>query len=308
MNIISSSASGTSTAVSGSNLAQSKEGQLQVNEIEFVAAKARSIDSPTESPVLRDAGAAVLTGATALAVLRFWEEVGNRALLDQKLCRKLVHITVGLVYFLMWPLFSADDVYAPFLASIVIAFNIIKVTLIGLGIVKDDGVINSMTRNGDPRELLKGPLYYACAMTLATVIFWRTSPISIAVICNLCAGDVRPYKASFNPDKSYAGSIAMFLAGFLASILYMCYFHLFGFVEESWTMVIAFGVTSLSAAIVESLPISTRLDDNLTVPLASVLIGVLVFYYIGARNLCCMSADSSDISALVQNQMFLGRF
>lgn len=40
MNIISSSASGTSTAVSGSNLAQSKEGQLQVNEIEFVAAKA----------------------------------------------------------------------------------------------------------------------------------------------------------------------------------------------------------------------------------------------------------------------------
>lgn len=39
------------------------------------------------------------------------------------------------------------------------------------------------------RELLKGPLYYACAITLATVIFWRTSPISIAVICNLCAGD-----------------------------------------------------------------------------------------------------------------------
>ncbi|BAF28951.1 Os12g0105500, partial [Oryza sativa Japonica Group] len=277
----------------------------------------RSIDSPMESQVLRDAGAAVLTGATALAVLRFWEEVGNRALLDQKLCRKLVHITVGLVYFLMWPLFSADDVYAPFLASIVIAFNIIKVTLIGLGIVKDDGVINSMTRNGDPRELLKGPLYYACAMTLATVIFWRTSPISIAVICNLCAGDgvadiagrqLGRIKLPYNPDKSYAGSIAMFLAGFLASILYMCYFHLFGFVEESWTMVIAFGVTSLSAAIVESLPISTRLDDNLTVPLASVLIGVLVFYYIGARNLCCMSADSSDISALVQNQMFLGRF
>lgn len=235
----------------------------------------------------------------------------------QKLCRKLVHITVGLVYFLMWPLFSADDVYAPFLASLVIAFNIIKVTLIGLGIVKDDGVINSMTRNGDRRELLKGPLYYACAITLATVIFWRTSPISIAVICNLCAGDgvadiagrrFGHVKLPYNPDKSYAGSIAMFLAGFLASILYMCYFHLFGFVEESWSMVIAFGVTSLAAAIVESLPISTRLDDNLTVPLASVLVGVLVFYYTGARNLCCMSADSSDISALVQNQMVLDRF
>jgi dolichol kinase len=41
----------------------------------------------------------------------------------------------------------------------------------------------------DSRELLKGPLYYACAITLATIVFWRTSPISIAVICNLCAGD-----------------------------------------------------------------------------------------------------------------------
>jgi hypothetical protein len=37
----------------------------------------------TDSPLLRDAGAAVLTGAAAAVVLRFWEEVANRALLDQ---------------------------------------------------------------------------------------------------------------------------------------------------------------------------------------------------------------------------------
>jgi hypothetical protein len=37
----------------------------------------------TESPLLRDAGAAVLTGSAAMTVLRFWEQVGNRALLDQ---------------------------------------------------------------------------------------------------------------------------------------------------------------------------------------------------------------------------------
>jgi farnesol kinase len=36
-----------------------------------------------ESPLLRDAGAALLTAGAAMAVLRFWEEVGNRALLDQ---------------------------------------------------------------------------------------------------------------------------------------------------------------------------------------------------------------------------------
>ncbi|KAL6640591.1 hypothetical protein ACP70R_021714 [Stipagrostis hirtigluma subsp. patula] len=263
----------------------------------------------TDSPLLRDAGAALLTALAAAAVLRFWEVVANRALLDQKLCRKLVHITVGLVYFLMWPLFSSDSVSAPLLAPLIIELNIIKVTVIGLGLVKDEGVVNSMTRNGDHRELLKGPLYYACAVTLTTIIFWRTSPISIAVICNLCAGDgvadiagrrFGHAKLPHNPEKSYAGTVANFVAGFIASVLFMCYFHHFGFVEESWTMAMAFCVTSFVAAIVESLPISTRLDDNLTVPLASVLVGGLAFYFIGVRNLCCMSSDRSNISAIVE--------
>jgi len=139
-----------------------------------------------------------------------------------------VHITVGLVYLLVWPLFSSDDVHAPFLAPLIIVINIIKVTVIGLGVVKDEGVVNSMTRHGDYRELLKGPLYYACAITLTTIVFWRTSPISIAVICNLCAGDgvadiagrrFGQVKLPHNPGKSYAGSIAMFTSGFIASVL-----------------------------------------------------------------------------------------
>ena len=54
----------------------------------------------------------------------------------------------------------------------------------------------------------------------------------------------------------------------------MWYLNIFGFVDKSWAMV---GVISLAAAVVESLPISARLDDNLTVPLASVLVSALVF-------------------------------
>jgi len=69
----------------------------------------------------------------------------------------------------------------------------------------------------------------------------------------------------------------MFTSGFIASVMYMWYLNIFGFVDKSWAMVGAFGVISLAAAVVESLPISTRLDDNLTVPLASVLVSALVF-------------------------------
>jgi farnesol kinase len=50
--------------------------------------------------------------------------------------------------------FSSDDVFAPFLAPLIIIINIIKVTVIGLGLVKDEGVVNSMTRHGDHRYIL----------------------------------------------------------------------------------------------------------------------------------------------------------
>nr|CAB3490678.1 unnamed protein product [Digitaria exilis] len=81
----------------------------------------------TDSPLVRDAGAALLTGVAAAVVLRFWEEVGARC----------------------WT--SSDDVYAPFLAPLIVVINIIKVIVIGLGLVKDEGVVNSMTRHGDRR-------------------------------------------------------------------------------------------------------------------------------------------------------------
>lgn len=39
------------------------------------------------------------------------------------------------------------------------------------------------------RELIKGPMYYVIAISLCCTVYWRTSPIAIAAICNLCAGD-----------------------------------------------------------------------------------------------------------------------
>jgi len=41
--------------------------------------------------------------------------------------------------------------YAPFLAPLILIVNIVKVTVIGLSVVKDEGVVNSMTRHGDHR-------------------------------------------------------------------------------------------------------------------------------------------------------------
>uniref|UniRef100_A0A0E0JQK8 Uncharacterized protein n=1 Tax=Oryza punctata TaxID=4537 RepID=A0A0E0JQK8_ORYPU len=256
---------------------------------------------PEAGGLAHDLGSAAVTAGVALALLRFFEELAKRGVFEQKLNRKLVHITIGMVFLLFWPLFSSGS-YAPFLAAVAPGINIIRMLLLGLGVMKNEAMIClffvsvaylsllllllQTSFSHEHRELLKGPLYYATTITFATSIFWRTSPIAIALICNLCAGDgiadivgrrLGQEKLPYNPNKSYAGSIAMALAGFLASIGYMHYFQSFGFIEESWSLAFGFLVVSVTAALVESHPISTHLDDNLTVPLTSFLIGSLVF-------------------------------
>ncbi|KAI3514999.1 hypothetical protein L1887_13747 [Cichorium endivia] len=239
----------------------------------------------TESPLAGDLCALAFSICVALSLLRCFEETARRGVFDQKLNRKLVHISFGLVFMLCWPLFSSG-IQGAIMAAVVPGVNIVKVLLIGHGIVKDEATVKSMSRFGDYRELIRGPLYYVCTITLCCIVYWRTSPIGIATMCNLCAGDgiadiigrrFGDEKIPYNTDKSYAGSVAMATTGFITSIGYMYYFSMFGFVEKSFEMMMGFLVVSLTGALVESLPISTTLDDNLTVPVANVLLGTLIF-------------------------------
>ncbi|GAB2215130.1 hypothetical protein Drorol1_Dr00019507 [Drosera rotundifolia] len=235
-------------------------------------------------PVVSDLCAAGLSGGIAVGLLQVWKETAKRGIFDQKLNRKLVHVSIGLVFMLCWPLFSSGYRGAV-LAGLIPGVNIIHMLLLGLGLLKDEATVKSMSRYGNYRELLKGPLYYASTITIACMVFWRTSPIGMAAISNLCAGDgfadiigrrFGHQKLPFNRSKSIVGSIAMATAGFLASVGYMFYFSWFGYVQASWDMVFGFLIVSLAATVVESLPISTDLDDNLTVPLTSLLVGILV--------------------------------
>ncbi|CDY65782.1 BnaA03g56260D [Brassica napus] len=164
----------------------------------------------------------------------------------------------------------------------VIFKSVLKSCVIGLMIHKfynKSSVIQS--------ELLKGPLYYALSITSACIFYWKTSPIAIAVVCNLCAGDgmadivgrrLGTKKLPYNRNKTIAGSIGMAISGFLASVAYMFYFASFGYIESSgWGMILRFFIISVASALVESLPISTDIDDNLTVSLTSALVGTLLF-------------------------------
>ncbi|CAH8379685.1 unnamed protein product [Eruca vesicaria subsp. sativa] len=180
----------------------------------------------TKVSLLHDLGAtgAVLGGAYAL-VLTF-ESLTKRNVVSQRLSRKLVHILSGLLFVLSWPIFSASK-EARYFAALVPLVNFVRLVVNGLSISPNSTLIKSVTREGRPEELLKGPLFYVLALLVSAVFFWRDSPIGMISLAMMCGGDgiadimgrkFGSQKIPYNPRKSMAGSISMFIFGFFISI------------------------------------------------------------------------------------------
>eukprot|EP00210_Caulerpa_lentillifera_P004778 g4562.t1 len=163
----------------------------------------------------------------------------------------------------------------------------------GTGLVKDKDFIQSMTRKGSSEELLLGPTFYAMTLVGITVVFWRSSWISFLTVGILAGGDgmaeiigrrLGKTKLPYNRDKSVEGSFALIVFGFLLSIGLMWFFQWFGFLSLEWngqrmpylwTLVVA-----VCCAVVESLPLNSKVDDNVSVPITSTLLGLAIELFI----------------------------
>eukprot|EP00271_Cylindrocystis_brebissonii_P022286 TRINITY_DN8522_c0_g1_i2.p1 TRINITY_DN8522_c0_g1~~TRINITY_DN8522_c0_g1_i2.p1 ORF type:complete len:351 (+),score=33.45 TRINITY_DN8522_c0_g1_i2:245-1297(+) len=170
-----------------------------------------------------------LSMAGAMAWVKMFDELARSNVIEQKLCRKLVHVTTGLVFMLCWPFFS-QSAYSRVYASLVPLANLVKILLLGFGVTKDEAAVRAMSREGRPEELLGGPLCYGLAFALLVLCFWRDSPTGPVALALLCGGDgfadivgrrVRSPKLPWNPSKSWAGSLAMLLIGFLLAVMYV---------------------------------------------------------------------------------------
>ncbi|CDP14245.1 unnamed protein product [Coffea canephora] len=73
-------------------------------------------------------------------------------------------------------------------------------------------------------------------------------------------------------------TLIIYVSNFLHKIgKYMHYFLRFVYTEGSWEISYKFSIVSVVAGLVESHPISTKLDDDLTVPLSSAVVGSCKF-------------------------------
>jgi phytol kinase len=228
--------------------------------------------------------AALLTFAIAIAFLRLMDYFAHRGLIESKLSRKLIHIGTGPIFVLCWLMFP-DVSFARYLAALVPLLITVQFSLVGTGIMKDDAAVDAMTRTGNPREILRGPLFYGIMFVLLTVIYWKDSPIGITALMMMCGGDgiadvigrrISSPKLAWSREKSVAGSLSVFIGGWLMTVFVLLIYVSVGIFPAPFTSYLL-PVTwiALGAALIESLPFKDV--DNITLVAASVIIGHCFF-------------------------------
>jgi len=228
--------------------------------------------------------AAFVTLGLCLIWLRLMDFAAHRGWIESRLSRKVIHIGTGPLFVLCWLMFR-DTPDARWLAATVPLLITIQFALIGLGVIKDEASVRAMSRTGDRREILRGPLYYGIAFVVLTLLFWKDSPIGMTALMLMCGGDgiadvvgrrVPSPKLPWSPDKSVAGSLSVFLGGFLMSAFILWVYVSVRIFPGPFSGYLApILILSLAAAAIESLPF--RDVDNISVTLLATLLGLLLF-------------------------------
>jgi phytol kinase len=227
--------------------------------------------------------ALVVTFILAVIWLRINDFAAHRGWISSDISRKLIHIGTGPLFVLCWLLFD-DSPSARFLAALIPLAITMQFLLVGLGVIRDEAAVKAMARSGDRREILRGPLFYGIVFVLLTIIYWKNSLIGITALMLLCGGDgladiigrrFGRLALPWNSQKTWAGSMGMILGGWLFAALIPVAYLAAGEISGVFSAFLpALTIIALAGAAVESLP--TGDYDNLTVPLAALLLGHLL--------------------------------
>jgi phytol kinase len=228
--------------------------------------------------------ATILTFLIAIAFLRLMDFLAQRGVIESRLSRKLIHIGTGPIFVLCWLMYP-DVFIGRWLAALVPLVITLQFALVGLGVIKDEAAVKAMSRTGDRREILRGPLFYGIAFIAMTLIYWKDSLIGIPALMIMCGGDgiadivgwrVNSPRLPWSREKSIAGSLSVFIGGWVLTLLIFGIYVLMGtFTGPMTRFLLPVTLVAIGATLVESLPFKDI--DNLTITVACALIGYLVF-------------------------------
>lgn len=226
------------------------------------------------TPLWQNVAAITFAFGLMLIWLRSLDALAQRGWIGQRLSRKIIHTGTGPLFVLTWNLFAAGSAARWWAAAVPLVITL-QFMAVGFGWIDDPAAVKAMSRSGDRREILQGPVYYGVIFVSATLVFWRHSPVGILALMILCGGDGLAdivgrrwgkRKLPWAPDKSWAGSAAMLLGSFTFALVMIGAFNLWG----DFTPALRMGQTTvmvlfvaLVATAVESLPWAGV--DNITV-------------------------------------------
>ncbi len=228
--------------------------------------------------------ALVLTFVAATGWLRLMDFFAHQGWIESRLSRKIIHIGTGPIFVLCW-LFFPDVWYARWLAALVPFAITVQFALIGFGILKDDDSVKAMSRSGDPKEILRGPLYYGLMFVALTIIFWKDSPVGITALLMMCGGDgvadvvgrhFTSPRLFHSPQKSVAGSAGVFFGGWIMTALVLAIYSWLGFFTAPFSsFLLPITLIAIASTLVESLP--QKDVDNITVTVTAAILGWFLF-------------------------------
>ncbi len=227
--------------------------------------------------------ALAITFALALGWLRLNDFTAQRGWISSDLSRKIIHMGTGPIFVLCWLIFQ-NTTGARYLASLVPLAITAQFFLVGIGKIGDEAAVKAMSRNGDRREILKGPLYYGIVFVVITALLWYDTPVGIIALMLMCGGDGladilgRRYgkrKIFWNQQKSWIGSLGMFAGGWIFTLIILGVYIAAGiFAGPLTTFIPAITIIALLATLVETLPFKDI--DNITITVTAIISGFLL--------------------------------
>ncbi|MGD9381543.1 MAG: phosphatidate cytidylyltransferase [Candidatus Thorarchaeota archaeon] len=213
--------------------------------------------------------------------------------LSTTVTRKVIHTFAAPLWVVTWMLFSGG-VFSRWLAMIAPLLFVILFVAIGTGKMINEDFVGSMSRSGDPKELLGGTLYYATLMVIIAILWFyvptdgnlaNATPLALIVFGCLAGGDGfadvigRKYGGDKKfgiggAEKTLAGVIGMFIGSVLFSTILVFLFSLEVATFSVIDLFIPILVVSLVATIVEA--ITPKGLDNLTITIAAIVMILLL--------------------------------
>ena len=189
--------------------------------------------------------------------------------LPQDISRKVVHIAAG-SWLLFWPLFDQSH-WTKFLNISPALVWTILLLLKGFTAKPDDQAVKTMTRTGDRKELLRGPLYFTVVMNIMGTVFLYSLNAVIAMgflswgdgLAPVVGKKFGKHKYKVFSEKSLEGSLAFWLFGIIGCSFFSII--LFGRINFEFIL-----ITSFITTLVEG--ISPSNWDNILVPASAMLV------------------------------------